>query len=91
MAHHLSTEEKQILRVIEKAAVNDETRKAWEDSIQTNGLTQETIDEIHNALAAVPEGEVENAEMERGRLLVEFSTLVKRWRFADQSRHFGRH
>ncbi len=91
MAHHLSPEEKQILKLVEKVTVEDETRKAWETEIQTNGLTEEIAEEIRKALTTIPEGEVETAEMGRGRLLIEFSTLVKRWRFADQSRHFGRH
>jgi len=90
MAHHLSPDEKQILKLLEKAEVGEDVRKGWMDAIQNNGLTQETIEEIHTALTTVPEGEVETAEMVRGRLLVEFSTLVKRWRFADQSRHFAR-
>lgn len=91
MAHHLSPEEKQILKLVEKVTVDDETRKSWEEEIQANGLTEEIAEGIRKALSAVPEGEAENTEMARGRLLIEFSTLVKRWRFADQSRHFGRH
>jgi hypothetical protein len=90
MTHHLSPDEKQILKLVEKVAVPAEIRKGWEEAIQTNGLTQETIEEIQKALAAVPQGEEETAEMARGRLLVEFTSLVKRWRFADQSRHFNR-
>lgn len=90
MAHHLSPEEKQILKLVEKVAVPDETRTAWESEIQANGLTEEIAEGIRKALSTVPEGEVETSEMSRGRLLMEFTSLVKRWRFADQSRHFGR-
>ena len=90
MAHHLSPEEKQILKLVEKVAEPEETRKAWEAEIQTNGLTEEIAEGIRKSLTTVPEGEVETGEMARGRLLMEFTALVKRWRFADQSRHFGR-
>jgi hypothetical protein len=90
MAHHLSPEEKQILKLVEKVAVEDETRKAWETEIQANGLTEEIAEGIRKALSTVPEGEIETSEMARGRMLMEFTSLVKRWRFADQSRHFGR-
>lgn len=90
MAHHLSPEEKQILKLVEKAVAPEETRKAWETAIQANGLTEEIAEEIRKALSTVPEGEVETSEMARGRMLMEFTNLVKRWRFADQSRHFGR-
>lgn len=90
MAHHLSPEEKQILKLVEKVAAPEETRKAWETEIQANGLTEEIAEGIRKALSTVPEGEVETSEMARGRMLMEFTSLVKRWRFADQSRNFGR-
>ncbi len=90
MAHHLSPEEKQILKLVEKVAVPEETRKTWETEIQADGLTEEIAEGIRKALSTVPEGEVETSEMARGRMLMEFTSLVKRWRFAEQSRHFGR-
>ncbi len=90
MAHHLSPEEKKILKLVEKVSTDDATRKTWEEEIQTNGLTEETAESIRKALSTVPEGEQETAEMGRGRLLIEFTTLVKRWRFSYQAKNFGR-
>ena len=90
MAHHLSPEEKKILKLVEKVPTDDATRKTWEEEIQTNGLTEETAESIRKALSTVPEGEQETAEMARGRLLIEFTTLVKRWRFTYQAKNFGR-
>jgi hypothetical protein len=90
MAHHLSPEEKQILKLVEKITTDDATRKTWEEEITTNGLTEEIAEGIRKALTAVPDGEQETTEMTRGRLLIEFSTLVKRWRFAYQAKNFGR-
>ena len=90
MAHHLSPEEKKILKLVEKVITDDATRKTWEEEIQTNGLTEETAESIRKALSTVPEGEQETAEMARGRLLIEFTALVKRWRFAYQAKNFGR-
>ena len=90
MAHHLSPEEKKILKLVEKVITDDATRQTWEEEIQTNGLTEETAESIRKALSAVPEGEQETAEMARGRLLIEFTTLVKRWRFTYHAKNFGR-
>ena len=90
MAHHLSPEEKKILKLVEKVIIDDATRKTWEEEIQTNGLTEETAESIRKALSTVPEGEQETAEMARGRLLIEFTTLLKRWRFTYQAKNFGR-
>ena len=90
MAHHLSPEEKKILKLVEKVPTDDATRKTWEEEIQTNGLTEEMAESIRKALSTVPEGEQETAEMARGRLLIEFTTLVKRWRFTYQAKNFGR-
>ncbi len=90
MAHHLSPEEKQVLKLIEKITTDEATRKIWEEEITTNGLTEEIAEGIRKALSTVPEGEQETAEMARGRLLIEFTTLVKRWRFTYQAKNFGR-
>lgn len=90
MAHHLSTEEKQFLKLIEKIQTDESVRDGWTEAIQTNGMTEEIAEEIRKLLTTVPEGESETSEMARGRLLVEFMTLVKRWRLAYQSKNFGR-
>lgn len=90
MAHHLSTEEKQFLKLVEKIPVEDSVRENWAQAIQTNGMTEDIAEEIRKVLTAVPEEESETTEMARGRSLVEFMTLVKRWRLAYQSKNFGR-
>lgn len=90
MAHHLSAEEKQILKLLEKIQVDEALKNGWVEAIQTSGITEEIAEEVRKALTSVPEGESETGEMARGRQLVEFTTLIKRWRLAYQSKNFGR-
>lgn len=90
MTHHLSTEDKQFLKLIEKIPVDDGVKGNWSESTQNNGMTEETAEEIRKFLTTVPENETEGEEMTRGRLLMEFTTLLKHWRLAYQSKHFGR-
>ncbi len=91
MTHHLSTEDKQFIKLIERIPVEDGVKGNWIELTQTNGMTEETAEEIRTFLTTVPENEDEAAEMGRGRLLMEFTTLLKKWRLAFQSKHFGRH
>lgn len=90
MTHHLSTEDRQFLKLLERIPVEDGIKGTWNESIQTNGMTEEVAEEVRKHLTAVPENESEPDEMARGRLLMEFTTLLKRWRLAYQSKHFGR-
>jgi len=90
MTHHLSADDKLFLKFVDKIQTDDETRQKWSQGIQSNGMTEEIAEEIRKALSTVPDGESETSEMGRGRLLVEFTTLVKRWRLAYQSKNFGR-
>lgn len=91
MTHHLSADDKQFLKFIEKLSGSDDAKKLWSEAIQTNGMTEEIAEEIRKSLTTVPDGESQTSEMARGRLLVDFMTLVKRWRLAYQSKNFGRH
>lgn len=90
MTHHLSNEDKQFLRLIEKISVEDKIKTTWSESVQANGMTEETAEEMRKFLTTVPENESEADEMARGMLLMEFTNLLKRWRLAFQSKHFGR-
>lgn len=90
MTHHLSTEDKQFIKLIERIPVEDGIKGNWIESTQNNGMTEEIAEEIRKHLTTVPENEAEAAEMARGRLLMEFTTLLKQWRLAFQSKHFGR-
>ena len=90
MAHHLSNDEKQFVKLVEKLSISDDIRQTWLESIQTNGMTEDLSEQIHQFLSTVPEGEDDASKMNRGRHLIEFTTLVKRWRLSDQSKHFGR-
>lgn len=90
MTHHLSTEDKHFLKLIERIPVDDSNKGNWSESIQTNGMTEEIAEEIRKVLTTVPENETESDEMARGRLLMDFTSLLKRWRLAYQSKHFGR-
>lgn len=90
MTHHLSTEDKQFIKLIERIPVEESVKGNWIELTQNNGMTEETAEEIRKFLTTVPENEAEAAEMARGRLLMEFTTLLKHWRLAFQSKNFGR-
>lgn len=90
MAPRMTAEERQILKLIEEMPISDEDRTRLTDSIQNGGMTEELAEEIHQLLSSHPEGEGHEQAVNRTRVLIQFTNLVKRWRLSQQSRHFGR-
>lgn len=90
MAHHSSSEERQIEKLIGELPVSGDDRTRWADAIRTDGMTEDLADEIHQALNTHVEGEEHDQAVTRTRFLINFTNLVKHWRLSNQSRHFGR-
>jgi preprotein translocase subunit SecA len=90
MAHHSSAEERQIEKLIEEMPVSVDDRTRWNDSMRTDGMSEELAEEIHEALSKRIDGEEHDQAVTRMRYLINFTNLVKRWRLNNQSRHFGR-
>ncbi len=90
MAPRISAEERQILKLIEEMPLSEEDRARLAETIQDGGMSEELADEIHQLLSSHPEGEGHEQAVNRTRVLIQFTNLVKRWRLSQQSRHFGR-
>lgn len=90
MAPRISAEERQILKLIDEMPFSEEDRTRLTDSIQDGGMTEELAEEIRQLLSNPAEGEGHEQAVNRTRVLIQFTNLVKRWRLSQQSRHFGR-
>ena len=87
MAFHLSPEEKEIVKFIERTPFSDTSKKQWVKLIQNEGLNEELAEKIHGRLAKLPPDEKED-DFTRGRRALELSNLIRRWRMAKNKKKF---
>jgi hypothetical protein len=90
MAPRISAEERQILKLLAEMPLSDEDRTRLTDTIENGGMTEELAEEIRQLLSSPAEGEEPDKAVNRTRVLIQFTNLIKRWRLNQQSRHFGR-
>jgi len=90
MAPRISAEERQILKLIDEMPLSADDHTRLVDSIQNGGMTEELAEEIRQILNTPAEGEGHEQAVNRTRIMINFTNLVKRWRLSQQSRHFGR-
>lgn len=89
MANHRSPEEKVIEKLIESAPFEEEQKKTWVEQIQTDGLTVELLDAIHQKLNELPK-EKFAGDWQHAKLNMELTNSIKRWQMGEASRNFRR-
>ena len=90
MPHKHTPEERSIVKLLNQASLQEEQRAQWLNAIETHGFTEEIAEEIRKELTATPGERPDTEAVKHTRLVMEFTQLVKRWRMADQSKHFNR-
>ncbi len=90
MAPRISAEERQILKLLDEMPFSEDDLTRLTAAIQNDGMTEELAEEIRQLLSSPPDGEGHEQAVNRTRVLIQFTNLVKRWRLSQQSRHFGR-
>jgi hypothetical protein len=89
MPRTITQEERQLIKLVEKMPVEDETKNSWLERMRSGDMNDELAEEIRAKLAASGEAEDdERSQANRNRNLTELAMLVKRWRFSSQSSHF---
>jgi hypothetical protein len=88
MAHNITQEERQLLKIIEKLPVTEEEKNAWNERIHGGEMSNELAEEIRQKLTTPVEG-ADN--LNQTRHLTELANVVRRWRLASQSRNFAKH
>lgn len=90
MTPRITAEERQILKLLADTHFSEEDRTRLTGSIEDGGMTEELAEEIRHLLSTPVDGEGHEQAVNRTRLLISFTNLIKRWRLSQQSRHFGR-
>jgi hypothetical protein len=83
MANKLTTNDRQMIKWLEKIPVSDEVKKGLIDTISQTGLSDGVVDSIHKAVATL-------TGSDHTRYLAELTQQVKQWRMSEQARHFRR-
>jgi hypothetical protein len=84
MAIHNSPEERQIIKLLEKLPVPEDERNTWVNEIQSTGLTEELVTQIHDRLNADGEAAISNKTTH----ILEFTQAVRHWRLAQGAKRF---
>jgi len=83
MAYKLTTNDRQMIKWLEKIPVSDEVKKGLIDSINQTGLSDDMVDSIHKVVETL-------TGSDHTRYLAELTQHVKQWRMSEQARHFRR-
>lgn len=88
----ISQDEHQLIKLIEKMHLPEEEKSKWIESIRNGEMSEDLAAEIRQKLSEsqTDGNQDEQHKATRTRHLTELAMLVKRWRFTNQSQHFGR-
>ena len=87
MTTHQSPEGLKLLKLIDQAPFSIEEKAKWHDSLDTNGILEETIDEIHKSLTELPAEKFAN-DWQRAKLNMDFAVVSRQWRLSQSSKKF---
>jgi hypothetical protein len=86
MSHQGTHEEKQLVKLIEDMPFPDETKGIWIERIETDGLNEELVDEIHAALNS------DSTQVKESTHLIQtnanFTRIVRQWRLTQQTQSY---
>jgi|GEM_PF-2394116 len=86
MSQQSTHEEKQLVKLIEDMPIPDETKGNWIERIETDGLNEELVDEIHAVLTS------DSAQVKESTHLIQtnanFTRIVRQWRLTQQTQSY---
>jgi hypothetical protein len=87
MAGNKYPESHKLITFIEKAPFADDEKAKWIETLTTAGMTEETADEVHKALTALP---IENfsSDWQRAKFNMDLAGILKEWRMVKGSKQF---
>ena len=86
MAFHNLSEERQIIKLLEKLALPESERQGWIDQIKLSGLNEELAEQIHQRLIT-PQPDDPHL-YNRANVVLQYTQLMRRWRLAQGAKKF---
>ncbi len=83
------SEAQKMILFLKRAPFSDEEKNRFTEETNANGLTEETVEEIRQALLKLPK-EAFKDDWERAKYMMDFGNVVKQWQMAQGSKKFKR-
>ena len=83
------SEAQKMILFLKRAPFSDEEKNRFTEETNANGLTEETVEEIRQALLKLPK-EAFKDDWERSKYMMDFGNVVKQWQMAQGSKKFKR-
>jgi hypothetical protein len=83
------SEAQKMILFIKSAPFSDEDKNRFTEETNTNGLTDESVEEIRQSLLKLPK-EAFKDDWERAKYMMDFGNVVKQWQMALGSKKFKR-
>ncbi|NMC80658.1 MAG: hypothetical protein GYA59_14950 [Chloroflexi bacterium] len=87
MTAKITSEERQIVKLIEQVPVSDEEKQGWSERVYNEGFSEELGEEIRQKLTHL---QTQENNLTAARLNIKMAGLVQRWRLARQTHNFGK-
>lgn len=83
------SEAQKMILFLKRAPFSDEEKNRFTEETNANGLTEETVEEIRQALLKLPK-EAFKDDWERAKYMMDFGNVVKQWQMDQGSKKFKR-
>lgn len=87
MAGNKYPEAKKLIQFVEKAPFQAEEKTKLIELLNNNGMTEESTQEVHKALASIPK-ESFSSDWQQAKLLMDLSGILKQWQLSHGSKNF---
>lgn len=87
MAGKRYPEAQKLVLFVKKAPFSDEEKNRLVELLETNGMTDETTDEVHKALSAIPKERFSD-EWQHAKFIMDLRSILKQWQFSYESKNF---
>ena len=87
MAGKRYPEAQKLILLVKKAPFSDEEKTKLVELLEANGMTEETTNEVHKALAAIPKERFTD-EWQHAKFIMDLRSILKQWQLSHGSKNF---
>ncbi len=80
-------EAQKLVLFVQKAPFSDEEKNKLVDLLSSNGMTDETIEEVHKAFNGLPKDRFKD-DWQQGKLRMDLTNVLKQWQLSHGSKNF---
>ncbi len=89
MAGSKYSEAQKLILFVQKAPFAEEEKQRLIELLNTNGMTDESMDEVHKALADIPKDNFKD-DWQHAKFIMDLNLISKQWQLSHGSKNFRR-